>query len=797
MLNYMSNISGDCYDDIGNIVPCSSDQESFVSDTTTTQDTFVLQNEDEVVYANQVSENYINDLTGPPPTFVADFQTKPVGGTGNNPGTTKMAPVDKPWYTWTHPATIFENLFLDEKERVNVPTLEQNYNYLNTIDQNSKKNDYELVNKLFTTLNKYPVIDGKVVTADNLQTLMQDPNIKNKIMKVASEYEQSPTAQADWDLQWDLNMNHLRQTLYTENYKDAKSLITTNMHWVAQNLDADAKAEHAKLTEKDLNDYKLYAKSDKALKEHPFTEVFDKDKNLLTKEQYTINYLNGQIQKYNQHIKDLKSKQTITLPNGQQKTIELANIRKNVNEYKDSPTRDAYGNPIRFNYNAYNEARYKDAVNDLDPLLGSSYNKYLRTSSNQNTNSQTSNVQQYANKIGAGTPAYKTLPLVNEKNWKTISKQLQLELNNLGNTTWAQKTNIETINAIYDNRIERIKEKYNDPKTIGVQGLVTASTYGDNPFTKMVKEENGNRGEKLQAVPQYFEFDYRGKGENNFDEKGKPTDEAKEFSNLLDFANTDYTGKNDKVVYVIGGVSEKIPTETDASLKSFFKEMTLQIHEDADKAQAMKPFGRITFQAVAGGNTDMYAYNIKISNPEYLVKFKGTEDVPGPLKDIIKDKATFEKLKNEGITMYVPKSIAEEMSEKQIEDEDEDGNVITIKKFEPASIFGFQAKKAREISPFETRLQRSNTLNITIPKAGGTIITRDPKNNTITITEYIESLDPDTGKYVKLKMDPVTIEGASMLDVDDAVVRAKNRMKVSYDRNKKRNDILLGLQKIK
>ena len=155
MLNYMSNISGDCYDDIGNIVPCSSDQESFVSDTTTTQDTFVLQNEDEVVYANQVSENYINDLTGPPPTFVADFQTKPVGGTGNNPGTTKMAPVDKPWYTWTHPATIFENLFLDEKERVNVPTLEQNYNYLNTIDQNSKKNDYELVNKLFTTLNKY------------------------------------------------------------------------------------------------------------------------------------------------------------------------------------------------------------------------------------------------------------------------------------------------------------------------------------------------------------------------------------------------------------------------------------------------------------------------------------------------------------------------------------------------------------------------------------------------------------------------------------------------------------------
>lgn len=782
MFNYMSNITGDCYDDVGNIVPCSSDQESFVSDTTTTKDTFVLRNQDEATYADEVTQEYADQFIGPPETFKANFESKPVGGTAPAEGTVR--PLDKPW--WVYIASIPSLIAAASTgNTIDIPTLDQSYSYLKIIDENSKKNDYQLVNKLFTTLNKYPVIDGKVVTADNLQTLMQDPNVKNKIMKIASEYEQSPTVQADWDLQWDINMNHLKQNLYTENLKDARSVISSNMNWVAQNLDADAKAKQRKLTEEDFNDYKSYAKSDKALKEHPFTEIFDKDKNVLTKSQYTINYLNTQIQQYNDYVKSLKTTQTVTLPNGQKGTLDASNVRSTINEYKSNPAKDVYGNPIRFNYNAYNEARYKDATENLNPLSGSLAFKYFGNSGTPTTNSQISNVQQYANKIGAGTPTYKTLPLVNEKNWKTVGRQLQAELNKLGDTKWAQKTSLETITAIYDDRLYRIKEKYNDPKTIGIQGLVTASTYGDNPFTKMVKEENGNRGEMIQAVPQTFSFDYRGKGENNFDNEGIPRDEAIEFGNILDIANTDYTGKTDKVIYDIGGISEEIPTEANASLKSFFMEMAQQIHSEGDKAQAIKPHGDITFQAIAGGNPNMYAYNIKIKNPEYLVKFKGTEDVPGPLHDIIKDKAKFEKLKTEGITVYVPKSIAEE------EEEDDDGDLV------PKSIFGFEARKAKEITPFESRLQRSNTLNIIIPKAGGTTITRDPKNNTITINEYTERLDPNTRQYVKTQLEPVVIQGASMLDLDDVVGRVKERMKLVYTDNKEVNNILLGLQKIK
>lgn len=850
MVNYMSNITGDCYDDFGNVVPCSSQQETFVSETTTTQapsNNITLKSQEEVDYANEVAEDFYNQAASSriPETFTADFEGRPPGGTADAPGTIKMVDAGRPWWSWLNLATIYTNLFVDEPEyeKVDIPILEQNYTYLRGIEKVDALADYEMANTLFQTLNKYPVIDGKPVTSDNLQTLMQDPSTKKKIMKFATDYANSPAAKNDWDLQWKINMNHLDKQIITNRYADARTVMSSNMKWVAENLDSKAKLKYAKIDPKEyerlgpelrkiyeekererLDSYTNYAKSLRALKEHPYTDIFDKDNQILSKADYIIKYINPQIEKYNEEIKKKTQNGTVNpnieylkLPNGRTVKIDHTNDRRIINEYRSSGNSlDVKGNPIRFNYNAYKEAQFKDATQPTGPVpIGykdvPSFNfvngKPVKTvrkvpiysdedqakidaqweamEQGYELNPWKSNVEQYVDRVGTGAVAnYKPLPLANAKNYKTVVKELYSQINKLGDNKWAQTISLETIDAIYSDRLRTIKNMYNDQKTSGIQNLVTLNTYGQNPFTMGVGENIGNRGQKLQAVPQKMSFDFNGK--NYLDDEGYMRDETVEFSNLVEMINEDYAGKVEKApIVVIGKISGEIPKESQEGLQTFFKEFAQKMHDEGDNAQSKNPYGDITFQAVAGGDPNMYAYNIKIKNSDYYTKFKGTEDVKGPLHSIIKDETTWNKLKDEGVTIYVPRSVAEKIRTTR------DGEQ------EPVSIFGYYAKKARETTIYESEMQRTNKLNITIPNAGSTIITRDVKNNTITISGYTERLDPDSGRYVKTPLQTTVIPSANLFNIDDLYARTTEQMKEVYDDNKKINEILLRYQKIK
>lgn len=72
------------------------------------------------------------------------------------------------------------------------------------------------------------------------------------------------------------------------------------------------------------------------------------------------------------------------------------------------------------------------------------------------------------------------------------------------------------------------------------------------------------------------------------------------------------------------------------------------------KGKDYRPYFEITFSNIAGSDSGYAGMNIKVTNPAFFDKFKGTKDNRGPLFE------NKEKIMSDGITMYLPKAEADQ-----------------------------------------------------------------------------------------------------------------------------------------
>jgi hypothetical protein len=97
----------------------------------------------------------------------------------------------------------------------------------------------------------------------------------------------------------------------------------------------------------------------------------------------------------------------------------------------------------------------------------------------------------------------------------------------------------------------------------------------------------------------------------------------------------------------IGGPKNTVPSGSEEDgqeiLNTLYRDMITLKKGDS------RPLPQVTYQDIAGGNSDMTALNIKL-NQSYINKYKGSKDSPGLLRPHM------EKLMTEGMTVYLPKN---------------------------------------------------------------------------------------------------------------------------------------------
>lgn len=344
---------GECYDEYGNVVPCPQETSNKnVQDVT-------LQNQGELEYANSVIEDYTNDALAFPATFEALPMQEVIGGTYEIPVPVKK--VKKETLVFSQMGSTKAITYEDEK----LTPLEQNYKYVNDILSVYDKNDYDLVNKLFTTLNKIPVIDGKPLDMNKLPELMKDPAMKQKIMKVASQYEKLPEVQTNWDLTWELNMSHLRQEVLRDRIQDANTIIATDLKSVAGQLDSEYKVKYK--NKKRVNFSELFNEKGQLLSEKEYNDKLNKAADAAIaeykKQNPTFSWEGNTVTPYMYQYKDNTSVASRPVYNEATKRYEYPenNVWKNSIEGQA----DAFGKFVTNNTIRPNEFPYKDMVAKL------------------------------------------------------------------------------------------------------------------------------------------------------------------------------------------------------------------------------------------------------------------------------------------------------------------------------------------------------------------------------------------------------------------------------------------------
>jgi hypothetical protein len=321
----------------------------------------------------------------------------------------------------------------------------------------------------------------------------------------------------------------------------------------------------------------------------------------------------------------------------------------------------------------------------------------------------------------------------------------------------------------YKKMVASLSAEYNQPDAKGVNRVRTLYDSKDNPFNTPL----GNAGGRVQSIPKLIKYDL---GNGLIGDDGQPRDEAIEFSNVLELA----VGKEkDKIFYGVGGIAGKLPEERDVNLETFITDVTKEIGGGKHGKEYM-PSGSIKFQNIAAGNKNMHAYNVTFDT-DFLKRFVGTKDDKGPLFDVHEDEDQWNDIKNNGITIYVPKQISEGVTT------DREGNESVN------SLFANYSKRASETSSFEAQFRRRNKINLTLPNCGSRTIIRNA-DNSISIVGYNLSLDPSTKKYQKVLIKQATIPGAQFFDLDDLIDRTLTDMKDIYDNNGQIHSSLLDQQ---
>lgn len=685
---------GICYDEFGNPIECP---EQAVPD----DGTITVKDQKELNYANKVVDEYMADKPFSAETFEAIATGNPIGGTAEAPEFKKdvvgFAPVfgSENWYGLKHVVGIQKLPPLRVyNEKMNL--LESNFTYAEQFGQYADDLDYERANKLFSTLGKVPVINGKPLDLTKLPELMKDPAMKQQIMKVAGEYEKLPEVQSNWDLNWELNVNHAEQEILRDRFNDANNIIYGDLKTIAGQLDSKFKAKREW--------------------QPSFLELFNDKGALISEKEYNALLL----KKTNESIAKWEAE------NPKPKTGPVFWQRT------DQP------NPM-------------GQKGFFDPIT----NKWVMQDSRPKMQSS-------------------------QEGWE-IARE-----NNIN----AAKQSLKN-HPSYSTMVASLKKEYNQPDSKGVNRVRALFDSKDNPFNTPL----GNTGGRVQSIPRKISFDL---GKGRLDEKGDIRDEAREFSNVTQLA----VGKDkDKIFYNVGAIQGEIPEERDSNLETFFNDVNKELSSGKHTNDWM-PTGSITFQNIAGGSRKMQAFNVKFDT-EFLKRFVGTELDKGPLYDISKDETQWNDVKNNGITIYMPKDVTEEVTDdlnNPILDEegkqmvDKDNNPLFKPKM--VSLFGGYNARAAYTSATEAQFQRRNKVNLTIPNCGSRTIIRNA-DNSVSIVGYNLIFDHRKREYNKVTINQANIPGSNFFDLDDLYNKTLSEMKIIYDHNGQRYLSLLDEQNSK
>jgi len=659
------------------------------------------------------SEEYVQSLidmyghTGPLPiSLKADYEAFPPGGTAATPGATRMEP--KKHYNMG-PRGSYATL-TTSMEEVNTPLIDRNYNYLKSFAAVGNTLDYNYANSIFSAIGKLPVVNGQTITLDKLQEAMNDPKKKDQIMKTATKYHDLPEVASNWELNWDLAINTINHQMVNERIKDGRTIMSNDLKYVAQQLDAKAKTE---------NDTRNYTRSQ---------VMFNEDGSMATYNQYVQNCYKARAD----YIKKLTESETWNFNNP---NYQVSNNKQNF---------------LGSNYSlpSYNSAYYTgQARSDMNSWMPG---KYLVN-------------------INTGQREYHPANS-NPMGWSPE----EIDRQKVANIKTASLTRYPANREEYAYFLTEIRNSYNNDKTRGPNYVKALFQKADNPFNKL----QGNRGQLTQTVPASMEYNLKG----SVNEDGEWPDEVKEFSNLISIGASEK--HRSSIIYDVGGIKGEKP-ENNSGIQTFFKDAYYELGKNHEKGSTYLPTGSIKFQNIALGDVNQYAFNIKF-DIDFLKHFKGTKDDKGPLYDIFQDEAKLNELKDNGVTIYVPRSIAEGTYKKYNPDTRTEEKIMN-------SIIGGYSKRARELSTYEAQFQRRNKIEFTIPNAGNRVIIRN-NDNSVTITGYDLVYNHNTNKYEKDVMKEVKIKGSNYIDVDDLVNKQLSHMKAIYSGNAYRYKGKLNLQ---
>lgn len=332
------------------------------------------------------------------------------------------------------------------------------------------------------------------------------------------------------------------------------------------------------------------------------------------------------------------------------------------------------------------------------------------------------------------------------------------------------KVRAENEELSYDNNLERILEQYNNPELSKGVDKINILGKGNNIF----REETGNLGGGIQAVPQEISFNLSKKGRMDENKQTKP--ETEEFMDMFEMAVENL----DSILIGKGNVNTakgRLPGEesffqTSNDFSDTGKKLIVKIYDDViakEKDGKDLPYGKIQFQDIVAKDQKYHAYTITF-NKEFLNDYAGTKDAPGLIHDDFKD------LNADGFTIYVPADVSEKSTR-----------------------FGQTSKnyKINANSGINAILSTVGEYNINIPNAGSLRMVKDKEKNIITINGIKQILNSHTLNYEEQKITDQVIENANISDVFGIYQSILDELKYGFYSNNMVRDNMLKAQNLK
>lgn len=341
----------------------------------------------------------------------------------------------------------------------------------------------------------------------------------------------------------------------------------------------------------------------------------------------------------------------------------------------------------------------------------------------------------------------------------------------------------------YEKTLNGIIKIYNDPKKTKAISLENSYQYIMDPGFANAKRD----------VPINYKFDLIDGFDNpNFKiardiifstdtglQKGTLNEKGVKFSFFVDNANMQNIGLEDEVT--IGDVKYKTifngddATDGGKYLKGIIEYLSNSFMDEYNTSNPEKnPAGEVIYREFLqnddiGENYEVYTIKFNkdfLNRPEFkkviLGDESGEETESGEtVKSSKKRDAILQSFKDNGLTVYIPKKIAQE-------------------KFEPS----IERKAALDISPIEAAISETGSYNLTLPRAGSLNVVKDKSAGVYRINGNYLTLGSD-GNYIStpFKEESIPIEGNKKLkipyDVNEVIMNRINYFRNTYNLNTK------------